>query len=108
MPGFTLSCPVRILTLVALPLGVSRKFLNRPRPFVRYLADASYWMYLVHLPVVVWLQVAVAEVNAPWWLKLVGIVLATVAITLVTYALGVRFTFVGAILHGRRRRSTTR
>jgi len=106
--GFTLSYAVLMWTLVALALGVSRKFLNRPRPFVRYLADASYWMYLVHLPVVVWLQVAVAEVNAPWWLKLVGIVLATVAITLVTYALGVRFTFVGAILHGRRRRSTTR
>jgi glucan biosynthesis protein C len=60
-------------------------------------------MYLIHLPVVVWLQVAVAEVNAPWWLKLTGISLATIAIALVTYDLFVRSTWLGALLNGRRR-----
>jgi peptidoglycan/LPS O-acetylase OafA/YrhL len=60
-------------------------------------------MYLVHLPIVVWLQVAVAEVRAPWWLKLAGISLATVAIALITYDLFVRSTCLGALLNGRRR-----
>lgn len=70
---------------------------------MRYVADSSYWMYLVHLPIVVWLQVAVAEINAPWWLKLAGVTLATIAIALVTNDLFVRSTFVGALLNGRRR-----
>jgi len=101
--GFVVGYAVMMWTLVALTLGVFRKFLDRPRPVVRYVADSSYWMYLIHLPVVVWLQVAVAEVNAPWWLKLAGISLATVAIALVTYDLFVRSTWLGALLNGRRR-----
>lgn len=90
-------------SLVVLTFGVFRRFCSRPNPAVRYVADSSYWMYLVHLPVVVWLQVAVAEVAVHWVLKLAFISLATVVIVLVTYDLFVRSTFLGAILNGRRR-----
>ncbi len=101
--GFVASYATLMWTLVALSLGFFRKFLHEPRPAVRYLADSSYWMYLVHLPVVVWLQVAVAEVNLPWWVKLPGISVATVFLALVTYDLFVRSTFLGWLLSGRRR-----
>ena len=101
--GFVVGYATLMWTLVALTLGFFQKFLDHPRPAVRYVADSSYWMYLVHLPIVVWLQVAVAEVNAPWWVKLTGISLATIAIALVTYDLFVRSTFLGALLNGRRR-----
>jgi peptidoglycan/LPS O-acetylase OafA/YrhL len=101
--GFVIGYAMLMWTLVALTLGLFRKFLDHPRPIVRYIADSSYWIYLLHLPVVAWLQVAVAEWDAPWWLKLAGISLATVAIALVTYDLFVRSTFIGAILNGRRR-----
>lgn len=101
--GFVASYATLMWTLIALTLGFFQKFFSQPRPLVRYVADSSYWMYLVHLPFVVWLQVAVAEVNAPWWLKLAGVSLATIAIALVTYDLFVRSTFLGALLNGRRR-----
>jgi peptidoglycan/LPS O-acetylase OafA/YrhL len=101
--GFVASYATLMWTLVALSLGACRKLLDQPRPAVRYLADSSYWMYLIHLPVVVWLQVAVAEMNAAWWLKLTGISVATIAFSLVTYDLFVRSTFLGALLNGRRR-----
>lgn len=101
--GFVISYATLMWTLVSFTLGFFRKFLDHPHSVVRYVADSSYWMYLVHLPIVVWLQVAVAELNAPWWLKLTGISLATIAIALVTYDLFVRSTFLGALLNGRRK-----
>jgi peptidoglycan/LPS O-acetylase OafA/YrhL len=90
-------------SLVLLTLGAFRKFCSRPNAVIRYVADSSYWMYLVHLPIVVWLQVAVAELPLPWWLKLTLITLVTVALGLLTYDLVVRSTWLGALLHGRRR-----
>jgi len=101
--GFTLGYATMMWTLVALTLGAFRHFCARPRPVIRYLADSSYWMYLVHLPVVVWLQVAVAEVPLHWSLKLAFVSAATIALALLTYDLFVRSTRLGQILNGRRR-----
>lgn len=88
---------------VFLTIGVFRKLCQRRRAWVRYVADSSYWMYLIHLPVVVWLQVTVSEVPANWSIKLAFVVAATIAIALISYDLFVRSTWVGAILNGRRR-----
>ena len=101
--GFTVGYAVLMWTLVPLTLGVFQKLGRRPRPFVRYVADSSYWLYLIHLPIVVWLQVAVAEVPLHWSLKLAFITAATLAIALLSYDLLVRPTWVGWILNGRRR-----
>ena len=90
-------------SLVLLTLGVFRQVCTRARPFVRYVADASYWLYLTHLPVVVWLQVAVAEVPQHWALKLVFISAATLGVLLVSYDLFVRSTGLGLVLNGCRR-----
>jgi peptidoglycan/LPS O-acetylase OafA/YrhL len=89
-------------SLVSLTLGLFQRCCARPRAWVRYVADASYWLYLVHLPVVVWLQVAVAETAYPWWAKLAVIVTVTVAGGLLSYDLFVRDTWIGWVLNGRR------
>ncbi len=86
-----------------LTIGAFRKLAARPSAFIRYLADSSYWMYLLHLPVVVWLQVAVAELPLHWSLKLALISSVTVGLSLLTYDLFVRSTFIGWLLNGRRR-----
>jgi glucan biosynthesis protein C len=101
--GFVFAYATLMWTLVALTLGVFRRWFSQPQPVVRYIADSSYWMYLVHLPVVVWLQVAVAEVPLHWSLKLAFISGTTIAFTLLTYDLFVRATWLGQILNGRRR-----
>lgn len=101
--AFAFGYATMMWTLVTLTLGVFRKFFSQPRPAIRYLADSSYWMYLIHLPVVVWLQVAVAEIPVHWSLKLVGISLATIGLALLTYDLFVRATWLGQLLNGRRR-----
>jgi len=94
--------------LISIVLGTFRACCQRERAWVRYIADASYWLYLVHLPLVVWFQVFVAEWNLPWAVKLALICLATIAIGLLTYDLFVRATFIGSILNGRRRERVLR
>jgi glucan biosynthesis protein C len=101
--GFSFGYAVMMWTLVSLTLGVFQRLCPQARPVIRYVADSSYWIYLVHLPVVVWLQVAVAEVSVHWSLKLVFVSAATIAVALVTYELFVRATTLGRILNGRRR-----
>ena len=106
--AFVLSYATLMWTLVTLTLGVFRKLCATPRPVIRYVADSSYWMYLIHLPVVVWLQVAGAEWPLPWSLKLAFVSAATIAIALLTYDLFVRSTWLGQILNGRRRERVLR
>jgi hypothetical protein len=101
--AFVVGYALTMWSLVFLTIGVFQKICRQTRPWVRYVADSSYWMYLTHLPVVVWLQVAVAEVPVHWSLKLPFVSLVTIAFALVSYDLVVRSTFAGAILNGRRR-----
>ncbi len=89
--------------LVWLTIGLFRHFMSRANGFVRYVADSSYWMYLIHLPIVIWMQVALAEIEVHWTLKLGFISLATIGIALLTYDLFVRSTAIGQVLNGRRR-----
>jgi glucan biosynthesis protein C len=69
---------------------------------VRYVADASYWIYLVHLPVVMALQVAASLLSWPWWIEYPLLLSTAVALMLASYHVGVRFTWVGAWLNGKR------
>jgi len=101
--AYAVSYALTMWSLVFLTIGVFRKLCQRPNAFVRYVADASYWMYLIHLPIVVWLQVLVAELPLHWSLKLVFISTMTIAVSLLTYDLFVRSTFIGWVLNGRRR-----
>jgi glucans biosynthesis protein C len=82
-------------------VGMAQRFLNRHSASRRYLADASYWIYLVHLPLVVALQTMLAPLAWPWALKFLLMLAAAFAAMLATYALLVRRTIVGVVLNGR-------
>jgi peptidoglycan/LPS O-acetylase OafA/YrhL len=83
--------------------GLCLRFLSGVSPIRRYLADASYWIYIVHLPLVMLAQVQVQAWPGPWWAKLAGVSLAVLALGLGSYALLVRHTVLGRWLNGRRR-----
>lgn len=100
--GFVASYAVMMWSLVRLVIGVFKKLCAQPRAWIRYAADSSYWLYLVHLPIVIWLQVAVANWPLHWTLKLTGISGVTLAVCLLSYDLFVRSTFIGFVLNGRR------
>jgi glucans biosynthesis protein C len=83
-------------------LGIGMRFLGSESPLRRYLADASYWLYVAHLPLVFALQTALMQVDLHWSLKFTFILLVTCAVLLPIYHYWVRPTFIGAILNGRR------
>lgn len=85
-------------------IGVALRVCRGASPKLRYLADSSYWVYLVHMPVLGLLQVNLMTVpgHALWKAPLVLAV--TVAIGLASYHVFVRYTSIGVILHGRRER----
>ncbi len=84
-------------------IGMAQRFLNRHSAALRYLADASYWIYLVHLPLIVALQVMLAPLSWPWVLKFLLILAVAFAVMLATYASLVRRTIVGVVLNGRKK-----
>lgn len=83
-------------------MGVAMRFCSRPSAWRRYLADASYWMYLVHLPVVLTLQAAMRDQPWHWSLKFGLNLTVTSAVLLASYHFLVRFSAVGMLLNGRR------
>ena len=101
--GFTLSYAIMMWSLVFLSIGLFKRFFDKPRKLVRYIAESSYWLYLIHLPIVVWLQIAFAELPLHWLLKLAAISFLTIGISLVLYDLFIRSSLIGGILNGRKR-----
>jgi len=84
-------------------LGAAVRFLANESPARRYVADASYWIYLVHLPIVGLVQVLVAKLPWHWGIKFPFVLAASFAILFLSYHWLVRFTIVGEILNGQRR-----
>jgi glucan biosynthesis protein C len=83
-------------------IGLALRFLSGFSPARRYIADASYWVYLVHLPIVMALQVAVSRLDWPWPVKFAAILAITFPLAFASYHLLVRYSFIGAVLNGRR------
>lgn len=99
--GFAFSYAVALWGLTLASVGLGLRFLGRYSPRRRYLADASYWIYLAHLPLIMALQWMVAEWILPWPIKLLVILAAAMGLLLLSYRFLVRPTFVGAALNGR-------
>lgn len=83
-------------------LGAALTWLSAPSARWRYLADASYWMYLVHLPLVWALQAWMMRWQLHWSVKLVLILGISFALLLASYHYLVRATFIGKLLNGRK------
>jgi glucan biosynthesis protein C len=85
-------------------LGLFLRFFHQRQSTFRYLADASYWIYIFHLPVVVLTQVALVRV--PGWavVKFLAVTGVALLLGLTSYQWLVCPTFIGAILDEPRRR----
>lgn len=85
-------------------IGAAVRFMKRENAAVRYVADASYWIYIIHLPVLLVLQMLVQPLDLPWFAKFPMTVGPAFAIMFVSYELLVRYSWLGAILNGRKHR----
>lgn len=83
-------------------IGAALRFLTRERPAVRYVADASYWIYIMHLPVVMALQVWVFTLPLPALAKWGIVTGGAFLILIASYHLLVRHSWLGRWLNGRK------
>ena len=83
-------------------LGLALRAFSGPSAVRRYVADASYWIYIVHLPLVMAAQVLVQDLAWPWPVKLALVVGGVLAVSFASYELLIRHSFMGRWLNGRR------
>jgi hypothetical protein len=85
-------------------IGLFRKLFAKERNSVRYLSDASYWMYIAHLPLVISAQWLFRDWEIFSFLKFFLICISISPILLASYQLFVRYTPIGTLLNGKRKR----
>lgn len=83
-------------------IGAGMRFFSRENWLLRYLADASYWIYLMHLPLVMCLQTLLLDVEWHWSVKFVLINLGTFVPLIISYRYLVRYRWLGKLLNGKR------
>jgi len=82
-------------------LGLALRHCNGYSATRRYLSDASYWMYLVHMPLVMALQVWTSRMALPWWCEFPLLLAVATAMMLGSYEWFVRHGRIGAWLNGK-------
>jgi glucans biosynthesis protein C len=93
-----------LLTIVALCLG--KRFLSKQSPIMKFIAESSYWTYLAHLPIILFIQVLMVDWHVNVWIKFVLAMVSTFVLCQITYLAFVRYTPIGWMLNGRKRKST--
>ena len=99
---FFLAYALLMWSWVTALLGLFLRFRSRESFFWRYLSDSAYWVYIMHLPIVVILQVAASRFAFSCWVKCAGICAVTFVVSLASYHYLVRPTPIGMLLNGRR------
>lgn len=82
--------------------GVSERMFTRANPSVRYVVDASYWIYLMHLPLTFFIPALFRGWNMWGIVKMPVMIVLVTTVLLVVYHVAVRGTALGVLLNGRR------
>ena len=86
-------------------IGFFRATLGKESKVARYLSDASYFVYIFHIIVVLVLQHVLVKIGIPVGIKLLIVALGTTGILLGVYQVAVRYTFIGTLLNGKKVRN---
>ncbi len=87
-------------TIVSLLLG--KRFLNYGSKCMRFVSDSSYWIYIIHYPLVTFIQIFFATLAISGYIKFFLSSAMVLGIGLLTYRYLVRYTFIGTMLNGKR------
>lgn len=98
--GFAYNCAAWLWSFAL--MGLFMRYLQRPHAALGYLADSSYWVYLLHLPLTIGFGALLYGLPLPALAKMAINIAATTVVCLASYHLLVRFSGVGVLLNGRR------
>ncbi|MAT09660.1 MAG: hypothetical protein CMM02_01520 [Rhodopirellula sp.] len=85
-------------------LGMFRKFFNHESKRMRYISDSSYWLYIAHIPLLFLLQYLTSTLEVSALIKAPMTILICSALLLISYEYCVRYTPLGTLLNGAKRR----
>ena len=83
-------------------IGLAEQKFSNLNPIVRFISDSSYWVYLIHLPLVAFITFFMLKITIFAELKFLIAIILTSAICLVTYKYFVRSTIIGILLNGKK------
>jgi glucan biosynthesis protein C len=96
---------IKSLTTWLFIFGITGLFIRYGSNFsarMRYISDASYWVYLLHLPLTLLIPGLIADWPLHAIVKFLIVVLVTSVICFVSYHYLVRDTFIGQFLNGKK------
>lgn len=79
-----------------------RRLLNTHNKILAWFSASSYWIYIVHLPILFFLQFLLLDVHLNMWLEFLICALGTLLIGMLSYQILVAKTPLGNLLNGRR------
>jgi glucan biosynthesis protein C len=86
-------------------LGVFLRTDRGKGPVLRFLSEASFWVYLVHVPIVAFLQLVLLPTGWPSALKFLIVSAVALVLSYASYGPLARYSVVGSILNGARKRA---
>jgi glucan biosynthesis protein C len=96
---------IKSMTTWLFIFGITGLFIRYGSNFssrMRYISDASYWVYLLHLPLTILIPGLIADWPLHAIVKFLIVVLSTSIICFVSYHYLVRGTFIGQFLNGKK------
>ncbi|MCS5630848.1 MAG: acyltransferase family protein, partial [Pirellulaceae bacterium] len=87
-------------------IGLFRKLMSSENKWMRYISDSSYWLYLAHLPLMIWLQWLISDWDLDGTTKFIIVCSVCTAVLLLMYEYLVRYTPIGTMLNGKKVRGS--
>lgn len=93
---------VQTMLLVIGSIGLFMATFKTPSFFWSYIADSAYWVYLIHMPIVLIAQLLLVNSSMPGVLKFPIVIFAATLVSFGSYHVMVRYTWIGTLLRGRK------
>ena len=100
--GATLANGLCTWALIFLFMGGAQRFFDRDSPWIVYVSQSSYWVFLVHMPLVCLAGWWLVQFELPAALKFLLVCSFTAAVAFPTFHYWVQKTWLSSFLHGRR------
>ena len=85
-------------------LLVAKAYLNWQNSLLKLISDSSYWVYIVHLPLLFFIQFLLADMSFSIWSQFIISCSVTLFIAMSSYLLFVQGSIVGRLLNGERKK----
>jgi len=85
-------------------IGLFRRSFSGGNRRIRYISDSSYWLYVMHLPPIMLLQIWMSGWPWPSAIKFLAICMVSTGALLLIYEYAVRYTWIGTMLNGKKTR----